>query len=212
MFDDAVINTDEVCEFKINSKPVYDAISRLLDIFLLLVSLVIGLPLFLVAAIAIKIEDGGPVLYRQTRLGKDGKTFTIYKMRSMGIDAEADGARWAQAEDNRVTKTGKLLRITRIDEIPQLYNILIGQMKIIGPRAERPELAEEFYEELPEFAHRLAVKPGLTGLAQVSGGYNLTPAEKLVLDIEYIENRGFLLDLKIIFKTIKVILNGDGAR
>ena len=209
---DAVTRANSFYELKVKNKPVYNAISRLFDILLSLVSLVIALPILLIAAIAIKLEDGGPVLYSQTRLGKDSKTFTIYKMRSMRIDAEANGAQWAQAEDDRITKVGKVIRKTRIDEIPQLYNILAGHMKIIGPRPERPELAEEFYIDLPEFVNRLAVKPGLTGLAQISGGYDLTPAEKLVLDVEYIENRGFLLDLKIILKTIGVVFSGDGAR
>jgi len=212
MFDEVAIKTDSIYGLKVNNKPIYDAISRILDIFLSLAALVIGLPLFIIAAIAIKIEDRGPILYRQTRLGIDGKTFTIYKMRSMKIDAEEKSARWAKAEDGRVTKVGKFIRKTRIDEIPQLYNILLGQMKIVGPRPERPELAKEFYKELPEFANRLTVKPGLTGLAQVSGGYNLTPAEKLVLDIDYIENRGFLLDLMIILRTMGVVISGYGAR
>jgi len=208
-----VIEKREVYNYvRFKNKPIYDFVSRLFDIILVLVSLVIALPFALIAAIAIKLEDGGPVLYQQTRLGKDGRTFTIYKMRSMRVDAEKNGAQWAQAEDNRITKVGHFIRKTRIDEIPQLYNILVGHMKIIGPRPERPELAEEFYKELPEFVNRLIVSPGLTGLAQISGGYDLTPAEKLILDIEYIEHRGFLLDLKIILKTVLVVLTGDGAR
>ena len=196
----------------IKEKFVYDVISGLIDKIMVLVSLVVVLPLALLVAIAIKLEDGGSILYSQTRLGKNGNTFTIYKFRSMRVDAEINGAQWARGEDDRVTKTGKFIRKTRLDEIPQLYNILVGHMKIIGPRPERPELAEEFYRELPEFVNRLAVKPGLTGLAQINGGYDLTPAEKLVFDIEYIENRGLLLDLKIILKTIAVVFTGDGAR
>jgi len=212
MSADVVTKRDSVYELKMKNKPVYNVISRLFDLLLSFVSLVIALPIVLIAAIAIKIEDGGPVLYTQTRLGKDGKAFTIYKMRSMRVDAEADGVQWTRDDDDRITKVGKFIRVTRIDEIPQLYNILIGHMKVIGPRPERPELAEEFYVELPEFANRLAVKPGLTGLAQVSGGYDLTPEEKLVLDIEYIENRSLWLDLKIILKTVSVVFTGDGAR
>ena len=197
---------------KVKEKPIYDVISRFFDILLSSVSLVFALPIILIVAIIIKLEDGGPIFYSQTRLGKDGKTFTIYKMRSMKIDSEVNGAQWAQAEDDRITKVGKFIRQARIDELPQLFNILLGHMKIIGPRPERPELAEEFYVDLPDFANRLAVKPGLTGLAQVKGGYDLTPAEKLVLDVEYIENRGFLLDLKIILQTVAVVFSGEGAR
>ena len=193
-------------------RQLYDFITGLFDKLASLISLIIALPIMLIIALFIKLEDGGSVFYSQKRLGKDGRVFVIYKFRSMHVDAEKNGAQWAEEEDNRITKTGKFIRKTRLDEIPQLYNILAGHMKLIGPRPERPELAEEFYEYLPEFVNRLAVKPGLTGLAQVSGGYDLTPEEKLILDVEYIENRGFMLDFKIIFKTVAVVLSGDGAR
>ena len=206
------INQKPNYSIKVEEKFIYDIISQLVDKIMALISLIIALPFILLVAIAIKLEDGGPILYSQTRLGKDGRPFTIYKFRSMRIDAEKDGAQWAQLEDDRITKTGHFIRKTRLDEIPQLYNILAGHMKLIGPRPERPELAEEFYKELPDFVNRLAVKPGLTGWAQVNGGYDITPAEKLVLDIEYIENRGMLLDLKIILKTVGVVFTGDGAR
>jgi len=199
-------------EVKVKHKPVYDFISRVIDIYLSFLTLVLCSPILLLVAIAIKIEDRGPIFYTQKRLGKDGKIFTIYKMRSMRVDAEKSGAQWAQSDDDRITRVGKVIRKTRIDEIPQLLNIYTGDMKIIGPRPERPELAEEFYEELPEFANRLVIDPGLTGLAQVKGGYDLTPAEKLVLDMEYVEKRGLWLDLKIVFKTVGVLFKGDGAR
>lgn len=190
----------------------YDIITGLLDKLISLISLIITLPIMFLVALLIKLEDGGSVFYSQKRLGKDGTIFVIYKFRSMRMDAEKNGIQWANREDERVTKTGRFIRKTRLDELPQLYNILVGHMKLIGPRPERPELAEEFYEELPEFVNRLAIKPGLTGLAQVNGGYDITPAEKLVFDIEYIKKRGFMLDLKIIFKTVGVVLSGDGAR
>jgi len=212
MSADGVMGTGLSYELEIKDKPIYDATSRMFDIVMSLVSLVVGFPIVMVAAIAIKIEDGGPILYSHERLGKGGKRFTIYKMRSMRVNAEANGVQWADAEDDRITKVGRFMRKTRIDEIPQLCNILVGHMKIIGPRPERPELAEEFYQELPEFENRLAVGPGLTGLAQVSGGYDLTPAEKLALDVEYIENRGLWMDLKILFKTVWVVFSGSGAR
>ena len=209
---DGVIRMGLGYDLEVKDKPVYDAVSRLFDIFATLVSLVVGLPIVLIAAVAIKIEDGGPVLYSQARLGKGGKVFTIYKMRSMRVDAEVNGAQWTDTDDDRITKVGRFIRKTRIDEIPQLYNILVGNMKIIGPRPERPKLAEEFCVDLPEFANRLAVRPGLTGLAQVNGGYDLTPAEKLAWDVEYIQNRGLWLDLKILLKTIGVVFSGNGAR
>jgi len=190
----------------------YDIITGLFDKLISLVSLIMTLPIMFLVALLIKLEDGGSVFYSQKRLGKDGSIFVIYKFRSMRMDAEKTGIQWAKREDERVTKTGRFIRKTRLDELPQLYNILVGHMKLIGPRPERPELAEEFYEELPEFVNRLAIKPGLTGLAQVNGGYDITPAEKLVFDVEYIKKRGFMLDLKIIFKTVGVVLSGDGAR
>ena len=212
MSADRVISMDTRDKFVVKDKPIYSIISRLFDILSSLVSLVIALPIILIVAIAIKIEDGGSVLYSQTRLGMGGRKFTIYKVRSMKVDAEKNGAQWTGTNDNRITRVGRFIRKIRIDEIPQLYNILVGDMKVIGPRPERPELAGEFSVDLPEFANRLAVKPGLTGLAQVSGGYELLPEEKLALDMEYIENRGLWLDLKILFKTIWVVFTGNGAR
>lgn len=156
-------------------------------------------------------SEGGP-FYSQKRLGKDGKCFKIYKLRSMYIDAEKDGPQWASANDNRITKVGKFIRKTRIDELPQIWNILKGDMTIIGPRPERPELISEFEKDIPNFRDRLAIKPGLTGWAQINGGYELTPAEKLNYDLYYITNRSFVLDFKIMVNTIKIILTGHGAR
>ena len=197
---------------EVKNKQFYDLFTGLMDKIVSLVGLVVAVPILIIVALAIKIEDNGPVFYKQERLGKNGRVFWIYKLRSMRIDAEANGAQWAQAEDDRITRVGKFIRKTRLDEIPQLYNILSGHMKLIGPRPERPELAEEFYEEIPEFVNRLLIKPGLTGWAQVNGGYDITPKEKLEFDIEYIEKRGLVLDLKIILKTIAIVFTGDGAR
>jgi len=196
----------------IKHKPVYEFISRFFDIFLTLISLVIALPIFLIAAIAIKLEDGGAVLYKQVRTGKNGQVFVIYKMRSMCVMGKETEFSETCVNDPRITKVGKFIRRTRIDEIPQLYNIFVGNMKIIGPRPLVPEQIDEILEYLPEFVNRLAVKPGLTGLAQVSGGNDLTPEEKLFLDVEYIENRGLIMDLKIVFKTVMTLFSGDGAR
>lgn len=191
---------------------IFDLYQRILNILLSLIGLAIGIPLIIIFGIRIKIEDNGPITYKQERLGKGGKRFYIYKLRSMRTDAEKFGAQWAEKDDPRITKVGRFIRKTRIDEIPQLFNILKGDMSLIGPRPERPQFTEQFNREIPGFINRLAVKPGLTGWAQVNGGYDMTPAEKLVEDIYYIKNRSILLDFKIIFKTVAVVLTGDGAR
>lgn len=199
-------------EFEFKKKVFYDVVTELVGRVMSLISLILATPIMVIVAIAIKLEDKGPVFYSQIRLGKNGKLFTIYKFRSMRVDAEKNGVQWATDCDNRITKVGKFIRKTRLDEIPQLLNIIKGDMRLIGPRPERPELAEEFYKELPEFKNRLLVKPGLTGLAQVNGGYDHTPAEKLEFDLGYIKHRGFVIDVKIILKTVMVVFSGDGAR
>ena len=206
------IYTDSIDYSNVNGNMLFDIYQRVLDIVLSVIGILIGIPLMIVFGILIKVEDNGPITYKQERLGKGGKKFYIYKLRSMRTDAEKFGAQWAEKDDPRITKVGKFIRKTRIDEIPQLFNILKGDMSIIGPRPERPSFTEEFNQEIPGFINRLAVKPGLTGWAQVNGGYEITPREKLIEDIYYIENRSVLLDLKILFKTIKVVLTGDGAR
>ncbi|KPI49278.1 sugar transferase [Clostridioides sp. ZZV15-6383] len=191
---------------------LFDLYQRIMDLVLAIIGLVIGLPLIAIFGILIKIEDKGPITYKQERLGKCGRRFYIYKLRSMRTDAEKFGAQWAEKDDPRITKVGKFIRKTRIDEIPQLFNILKGDMGLIGPRPERPNFTVQFNEEIPGFINRLAIKPGLTGWAQVNGGYEITPEEKLKEDIYYIKNRSILLDFKILFKTVKVVLTGDGAR
>lgn len=191
---------------------LFDLYQRIMDLVLSIIGLVIGLPLIAIFGILIKIEDKGPITYKQERLGKCGRRFYIYKLRSMRTDAEKFGAQWAEKDDPRITKVGKFIRKTRIDEIPQLFNILKGDMGLIGPRPERPNFTVQFNEEIPGFINRLAIKPGLTGWAQVNGGYEITPEEKLKEDIYYIKNMSILLDFKILFKTVKVVLTGDGAR
>ena len=136
----------------------------------------------------------------------------MYKVRSMRMDAEKNGAQWAEKNDPRVTKVGKFIRKTRIDEIPQLYNVLKGDMTFVGPRPEREVFYKEFEKDISNFRERLKVKPGVTGYAQVHGGYDVTPAEKLELDLYYIEHMSVGMDLKMIFKTVSVIFTGDGAR
>lgn len=191
---------------------LFDMYQRILDIILSSIGLLIGIPLIFIFGILIKIEDKGPITYKQERMGKGGKTFYIYKLRSMRIDAEKFGAQWATKDDPRITKVGNFIRKTRIDEIPQLFNILKGDMSIIGPRPERPSFTIEFNHDIPGFINRLAVKPGLTGWAQVNGGYDITPEEKLKADMYYIKHRGFLIDMNILLKTVKVIFTGEGAR
>lgn len=184
----------------------YLFLKRLFDIVLSILGMIIASPIMLVTAIAIKLHDGGPILYKQIRLTKDKKEFFIYKFRSMKIDAEADGkARLASVADDRITPVGKLIRATRIDELPQIICILKGEMSIVGPRPERPELCEVYEKEMPEFALRTEVKAGLTGYAQVYGKYNTEAYDKLQMDLMYISNQSLITDFKIILATIKVM-------
>ena len=191
---------------------IYKGFKRLTDFFLSIVLLIPAIPICLISAIFIILETNGNPLYVQERVGLNGDKFKIYKLRSMYSDAEKDGHKWAEKEDSRITKVGSIIRKTRIDELPQLINIIKGEMAIIGPRPERPEFIEEFLNEIPDFNDRLAVKPGITGWAQVNGGYELSPKEKLQYDQYYIEHEKFLLDLMILFKTIKVVFTGEGSR
>lgn len=185
----------------------YVAIKRFMDIVVSGVFLIIFSPVMFVTAIAIKMCDKGPVFYKQCRLTKDGKQFQVLKFRSMAIDAEKDGiARLSTGEnDDRITPVGRVIRKVRIDELPQLINILKGEMAIVGPRPERPEIAAQYEKDLPEFALRLQAKAGLTGYAQVYGKYNTTPYDKLQMDLMYIAKPSLLEDLRIIFATIKIL-------
>lgn len=187
--------------------PVYLFIKRVFDICFSVFALAALLPVFLVIAIAIKAVDGGPVLYKQERLTKDGKHFMIHKFRSMCVDAEKDGiARLSTgASDGRVTPVGRVIRRWRLDETPQFFDVLLGNLSVVGPRPERPQLAERYKQELPEFPLRLQVKAGLTGYAQVYGQYKSTPYDKLQMDLMYIAHQGVLTDLKICFATVKAL-------
>lgn len=179
---------------------------RATDIAVSLFLLILLSPIMLVTAIAIRLYDGGPSIHKQTRLTMGGREFDVYKFRSMVVDAEKDGiARLAAEGDVRVTPIGKVIRRTRVDELPQLFNILKGEMSLVGPRPERPQIAEEYRTYMPEFDFRLKVKGGLTGYAQIYGKYNTTPYDKLKLDLMYIENYSFRLDLKLIMMTLKVV-------
>lgn len=190
-----------------NPSPGYLFLKRGMDIILSGIALCVLSPLLLITALAVKLEDGGPVFYRQKRLTKDGKKFNILKFRSMRVDAEKDGiARLSTgAKDNRVTSVGKVIRKLRIDELPQLFCILTGTMTIVGPRPERPEIAAQYEKEMPEFQLRLQAKAGLTGYAQIYGKYNTIPYDKLQLDLMYIAKPSILEDLRIMFATVRVL-------
>ncbi|MDU8070210.1 MAG: sugar transferase [Gemella haemolysans] len=190
----------------------YENIRSSIEFIFCLILLMLAVPICILACIAIYIELRVNPIYTQKRVGLNGRVFKIYKLRSMYIDAEKDGPKWASENDERITKVGRIIRKTRIDELPQLVNILKRDMSFIGPRPERPELIEEFLKNIPDFNDRLLVKPGITGWAQVNGGYSLTPKEKLEFDKYYIQNRGFKLDLLILLKTIIVIFTRHGAR
>ena len=181
-------------------------LKRLLDLVGSALLLLLASPLLLLTALAVKLWDKGPVFYRQERLTLEGRVFRIYKFRSMRPDAEEDGiARLATAHDDRVTPVGKWLRRWRLDELPQLINVLKGDMSLVGPRPERPELAAAYEKQMPEFSYRLKVKAGITGYAQVLGRYNTTPEDKLLLDLMYIEGYSLILDLKLLFMTVKIM-------
>lgn len=185
---------------------------RAVDLICSILLLAIASPVMLITAILIKSYDGGPVLYKQIRCTQDRREFYILKFRSMKVDAEKDGvARLAAKNDSRITPVGKFIRMTRIDELPQLINILKGDMSFIGPRPERPEIIEQYMEEMPEFSFRMKVKAGLAGYAQVYGKYNTTPYDKLKLDLTYIEQYSFWLDLKLMLLTLKILIKPEST-
>ncbi|MCD8348423.1 MAG: exopolysaccharide biosynthesis polyprenyl glycosylphosphotransferase [Lachnospiraceae bacterium] len=187
------------------------AVKRFFDVVVSALALLILSPIFLIIALLIKSYDGGPVFYRQERLTKDGKIFQVYKFRSMRVDSEKQGARLAAKGDSRITPVGRVLRNIHFDELPQLLNIIQGDMSLVGPRPERPEIAAVYEKEIPEFSYRLKVKAGLTGYAQVYGKYNTKPYDKLKLDLTYIENFSFRLDLQLIATTVKILFQKENT-
>ncbi len=188
------------------------AVKRLIDIVCAMILMIVTAPFMIVTAAAIKLYDGGPVLYKQVRCTRDMREFRILKFRSMCTDAEKDGvARLAAKNDSRITPIGKFIRMTRIDELPQLFNILNGEMSFIGPRPERPEIIRQYQEDMPEFTFRTKVKAGLAGYAQVYGKYNTTPYDKLKLDLFYIENYSVWLDLKLMLLTLKILFQAEST-
>lgn len=185
---------------------------RVVDILFAGTGLIVLSPLLLIVAAAIKLEDGGKVLYKQKRLTKDGKVFTIVKFRSMFEDAERfGGARLAKKNDERITRVGKIIRMLRIDELPQLWNVLKGEMSVVGPRPERPEIFHKTEKEFPQFRYRLKVKAGLTGYAQIYGKYNTTFEDKVKMDLIYIEHCSLMLDVKLMLSTLKVLFTREST-
>ncbi|HEY8424221.1 MAG TPA: sugar transferase [Clostridia bacterium] len=197
---------------ELKPKYFYNFVKRTFDIFSSGLALIVFFIPMIIIAVSIKANSKGPIIYAQERLGRNGKPFKLYKFRSMYIDAEKNGPQWAKEHDNRVTKVGRFLRLTHLDELPQLFNILKGDMSFIGPRPERAVFYEEFETYIHGFKQRLLVKPGLSGWAQVNGGYDLLPEEKIIYDIYYIKNRSLLLDLKCLIKTIGVVFKRRGVR
>ena len=194
-------------------RPGYLFLKRVFDIVAALIGLIVLSPVFLITAIAIKATDNGPVFYKQERLTKNGKRFMIHKFRSMRVDAEKDGvARLSSGDkDDRITPVGRFIRKCRIDELPQLIDILVGNLSVVGPRPERPEIAEEYMKEIPEFQLRLQAKAGLTGYAQVYGKYNTTPYDKLQMDLMYIAHPSFAEDIRICFATFKILFTSEST-
>lgn len=184
----------------------------MIDILFSLVALIPAIILIIIFSIIIRIDSEGNPIFSQVRVGKNGKLIKIHKLRSMRIDAEANGQKWAEDDDPRITKIGRFIRKHRVDELPQLIDVLFGRMSLIGPRPEVPTLTQRFNLENPGFVTRLMVTPGLSGWAQVNGGYNVTPKEKWIKDNEYIEQRGFKIYFKIFYLTIKTVFTGDGAK
>ncbi len=199
--------------FDLFHNPLGLRVKRVLDLILALLLLSVTWPFLLIFSILIKLESKGPVFYSQIRTGLNDREFTIFKMRSMVTDAEKQGAQWAKSNDSRVTRVGKFIRLTRIDELPQLWNVIKGDMSFIGPRPERPEFNVELEKQIPFYRMRHLVRPGITGWAQVMYAYGASvedSKQKLQFDLYYIKNFSFILDIQIIFKTIRVVLFGKG--
>lgn len=187
-------------------------LKRMLDVAVSIPAIIILLPLMALTAVAIKADSKGPVIYSQERVGQYGKTFKVYKFRSMKQNAEAQsGPVLAKEGDSRITKVGRFIRATRLDELPQLFNVLKGEMSIVGPRPERPFFVEQFIKEKPEYAYRHNVKPGITGLAQIAGKYNTTAYDKLIYDLIYIQEVSIKTDLIIMLQTLKVLITKEST-
>lgn len=198
---------------EIARKPFYSFLKRATDIFVSFFGLILlGIPM-LIVALVVRLTSEGPAFFVQDRLGLNGKRITVIKFRTMNVDAEKRGAQWSRGDkDIRITRFGRFLRKSRIDELPQLWCILKGDMSLVGPRPEREVFYNEFEKYVHGFSERLKIKPGLTGWAQVNGGYNLRPEEKIIYDVEYIKRRSVAFDLKIVFLTFGVVFTHKGAK
>ena len=207
------INAQWIIECQEDHAVVYNsAIKRALDIVVATIALILLAPLFALAAIAVRLDSRGPVIFRQTRVGQFGQPFTMLKLRTMVEHAEQDGAQWASESDSRITPVGQFLRRSRLDEIPQLLNVIVGDMSLVGPRPERPEFTQTLESRIPFFVHRVLVKPGITGWAQVNSGYAASEAEmstKLSFDLYYVKNLSFAMDLRVLLRTISSFAYGS---
>ncbi len=200
---------------ELTQSPTRKAFKRVFDILVASLLLLLASPLLLLVALAVKLDSKGPVFYRQERVGLHGKSYWLWKFRSMRTDAEKNGAVWARANDDRVTRVGRFIRKTRIDEIPQVFNVLVGDMSFVGPRPERPVFVEQLKKQIPFYGLREAVKPGITGWAQIRYPYGASVEDarnKLEFDLYYVKNGSLFLDIGIIFHTVRHVLLGRGAR
>ena len=202
--------TTNTADIKINNGYLF--LKRVFDFTMSASAAIVLLVPMILIGIIIRLDSPGPAIFKQERLGKNGKPFMMYKFRSMRLDAEKDGPRWADKHDSRCTRVGSIIRKTRLDELLQLWNIMKGDMSIVGPRPERACFYDEFEKYIPGFRKRLLVKPGLTGHAQINGGYDLKPEEKIVYDMEYIRECSFKMDILCILKTVKIVFSHEGAR
>lgn len=207
-----VVEVERIDVDALPKRRAFHVIKRFFDVVSCGAALILLSPVMAAVAVAIKLDSPGPVIFRQERLGKGGRPFMIHKFRSMRVDAEANGAQWAAEGDPRVTRVGRFIRASRLDELPQFWDVVIGNMSLVGPRPERAVFYEEFEQYVHGFSQRLMVTPGITGLAQVSGGYDLGPAEKVIYDIEYIKKQGIAMDFRIISSTFSVLITHEGAR
>ena len=205
---DRIVKVETIDPAALPDRRGYLLVKRIADVALSLTALtVLALPMALIA-LAVKLDSPGPVFYRQERLGKNGKPFQLVKFRSMRTDAEKTGAQWAKEHDTRVTRMGRIMRACRLDELPQFWGVVKGDLSLVGPRPERAVFYEAFEKYIPGFKQRLMVTPGITGLAQVNGGYDLKPAEKIQYDVEYIKHQSLGMDLSILLKTVAIVLLG----
>jgi lipopolysaccharide/colanic/teichoic acid biosynthesis glycosyltransferase len=201
-----VVEVEWVDPATLPRRTVYRAFKRGFDVVGSAVALVVLAVPMAAVAVAVKIDSPGPVFFKQERLGKDGKPFTLVKFRTMCVNAEEEGAQWALDGDPRVTKLGRVLRNTRFDEVPQFWGVIKGDLSIVGPRPERKVFYDEFCKYIHGFEQRMMVRPGITGLAQVEGGYDLLPEYKIQYDMKYIKEQNLFMDLRILAKTVGVVL------